>query len=213
MNKNTQTVLFDFDGVLVDTFDMCFAINNHFHPGITEQDYKGWFHGNIYETVEEEGINGGEDLHGDGSYNAFWKRYVPMLMQQSLLPTMERIIPDLAKAYRLAVVTSSIESPLHDFFEEKNVRQYFLDIFDMQLHRSKVVKLKMAMEQYTVAPDDCIFVTDTLGDIREATKAGMQSIGVTWGFHDRPTLAMGDPHAIIDNPDALVPAIDNFFST
>ena len=129
-----------------------------------------------------------------------------------MLPTMERIGSELALRYRLAIITSSVESPVTEYFEDKKIRHCFDAIFDMNVHRSKVVKFGMARERYGASVEDCIFITDTLGDIREANNAGVQTIAVTWGFHDRATLQRGSPYAIIDTPAELIPTIHRYFS-
>ncbi|MBU1557929.1 hypothetical protein KKC45_03125 [Patescibacteria group bacterium] len=56
-----------------------------------------------------------------------------------------------------------------------------------------------------------MFITDTLGDIREASEMDIKSIGVTWGFHNRETLKRGNPFNIAEKPEDLSSAIDNYF--
>ena len=48
-----------------------------------------------------------------------------------------------------------------------------------------------------------------MGDIIEAEKCGVRSIGVTWGLHGRETLEKGNPVTIIDDPRDLENAINN----
>ena len=55
-------------------------------------------------------------------------------------------------------------------------------------------------------------MTDTLGDIREGNIAGVQTIGVTWGVHDRETLEKGSPLAIVDTVFELRDTIERFFN-
>lgn len=61
----------------------------------------------------------------------------------------------------------------------------------------------MALTQFGVSENESLFITDTLGDMREAANAGLKSIGVSWGFQRRETLLKGDPHAIVDTPEEL----------
>jgi phosphoglycolate phosphatase-like HAD superfamily hydrolase len=53
-----------------------------------------------------------------------------------------------------------------------------------------------------------VFVTDTLGDVMEAHQAGVKSIGVLWGLHDRTTLERGKPEVIIDDPSQLEETVE-----
>lgn len=44
-----KVVLFDFDGVLVDTFAASFGIYQAFNPGLDAERYRSFFDGNIYD--------------------------------------------------------------------------------------------------------------------------------------------------------------------
>ena len=48
------------------------------------------------------------------------------------------------------------------------------------------------------------FITDTLGDIKEANKVGIESIGITWGYQDKAKLQKGNPKKIVDTPTELL---------
>jgi phosphoglycolate phosphatase len=74
-----------------------------------------------------------------------------------------------------------------------------------------VEKIKMVFNKYGVSANNCLFVTDTLGDLLEAEKTGVEGIGVTWGFHGAETLKRGNPVALVDTPDELVAEIDRYF--
>ena len=88
----------------------------------------------------------------------------------------------------------------------------FLKVLGSDIHTSKVEKMKFLLGEYQLSAQDCIFITDTLGDIREAAHVSIQTIGVTWGFHDRQTLLSGDPYRIVDEPSEIPKMISDYFS-
>lgn len=47
--KGSKLVIFDFDGVLVNTFPFAYAINKE-QFGITEDEYRKKFEGNFYKA-------------------------------------------------------------------------------------------------------------------------------------------------------------------
>ncbi len=48
-----------------------------------------------------------------------------------------------------------------------------------------------------------------IGDgIELANKVSLKSIGVTWGLHNREILNLGNPAAIISDPNELIPTIE-----
>ena len=71
----------------------------------------------------------------------------------------------------------------------------------------------MVLEKYGIQPNDCVFITDTLGDMREAKAAGVGAIGVSWGFHSRETLSKDEPLRIVESPQDMPRAISDYFSS
>lgn len=70
----------------------------------------------------------------------------------------------------------------------------------------------MIFDDFNIAAPDCIFITDTLGDIKEARVAGVDSIAVSWGYHSLATLELGNPLAVADKPSELPNLVRTFLS-
>jgi phosphoglycolate phosphatase len=81
-------------------------------------------------------------------------------------------------------------------------------VLGYDFHTSKVVKINYLLDKYKISPENSVFITDTLGDVREANECNVKSIGVTWGLHKEDTLKMGNPEKIIENPIDLFDAIE-----
>lgn len=107
------------------------------------------------------------------------------------------------------IVSSTINSPIRDYLEKHILSQHFDKIYGADAHTNKVVKINKVFADFKVVADDCLFITDTLGDMREAAKARVKSIGVTWGFHNLETLQKGNPTAIAATPRELVSLVNN----
>jgi phosphoglycolate phosphatase len=48
------------------------------------------------------------------------------------------------------------------------------------------------------------YVGDTVGDIKEARLAGVKTVAVTWGWHNKERLEMASPDYVIETPDDLL---------
>lgn len=59
-----------------------------------------------------------------------------------------------------------------------------------------------------VDKSDLLYVGDTNVDMRTAINAGVDAVGVSWGFRPREELAAHSPFALIDHPDQLLPLLD-----
>src|SRR3989344_1584467 len=101
-----KCILFDFDGVIVDSFPTAFTAQKIICPNITKEHYRQFFEGNIYEQVNSGDIHSELCRHED-----FWEHYIPRLKQDGrLVSGMDEAIRTLAQAHTLVVVSSCLAS-------------------------------------------------------------------------------------------------------
>jgi phosphoglycolate phosphatase len=81
---------------------------------------------------------------------------------------------------------------------------YFREIFGADFRFSKKEKIVYALEKYGIPGEQALYVGDTAGDIVEARAAGVRSVAVTWGWHNRERLAAAHPDFLIDTPEGLL---------
>ena len=200
-----KVLLIDFDGVIVDTFAVCVETNNQVWPNVSVDEYRKQFEGNIYKS-----LNVGHEEVVDEK-DSFFKLYIPKMLKADLVQGMQKVIDQLKEKYLLVIVSSSVNSPIEEYLTKHGMMPYFDKVFGVNVHKSKVAKIKMVFKEYEVGPQDCLFIPDTLGDMREAREAGVDALGVTWGWHPRETLEKGSPFAIVDTPQEIVSAVDRYF--
>src|ERR1700690_4067272 len=121
---------------------------------------------------------------------------------------MGEVVKTLSETYALSIISSTYTSLINELLEHYGLTLYFKDVLGGDVHQSKVEKIRMIFEKYQITSGDCIFVTDTLGDMREAKKHGVGAIGVSWGWHTHATLEKGIPFRIVDAPAELPDAVD-----
>jgi len=202
-------ILFDFDGVVADSFHAAFEVQKMICPHLSDENYRKRFEGNINDWAEPENVHTEACRHDID----FFTEYIPRMKNEvEIISGMKEVITLLEGKYTLVVISSSITSPIQDFLVDHDLASHFDWIMGNDVHKSKVEKIKMVFAKYGVGSSDCVFVTDTLGDMREATKMDVGSIGVTWGFHDPETLDRGNPFRLIETPAALPGAISDYFA-
>ena len=59
-------------------------------------------------------------------------------------------------------------------------------------------------EQFSLQPEDCLYVGDTNTDMMTGRNGGFLCVGVTWGFRDRSELEQTGADLIIDKPKELL---------
>lgn len=67
----------------------------------------------------------------------------------------------------------------------------------------------MIAEQLNVKPEECLYIGDTNTDMQTGNSAGMNTVGVTWGFRERKELEENHAKYIIDLPQELVALSEN----
>lgn len=196
-----KAIIFDFDGVLVDTFDVSMSILAEQNRPTTREIFKDHHNGNVFEkpaitfTPEE-----GDDYFG---------KYQEKANKNLIFPLKDQL-KELAQKYKLFIVSSQTERGIHKYLELDDYKDYFENIYGYETEKSKKKKFRMIFEQYDLSVDECIFVTDTLGDLLESAEVGVKTIAVTWGYHGERRLKLGKPNLIIHDFHQLTEAIDSF---
>lgn len=205
----TNFILFDFDGVIADSFASAFEVQKMLCPHLTEDGYRRRFEMNINDW-EEANENHTEACRHDIDFNA---EYIPRMRNEvGVVPGMSEVVARLAGEYTLIIISSTITSPIQEFTAKHGLAKYFAEIMGNDVRTSKVEKIKIVFSKYGPGPKECVFITDTLGDMREAREAGVGSIGVSWGFQKPEVLFHGDSFRIIQKPEELPLAISDYFS-
>lgn len=202
-------ILFDFDGVIADSFRPAFEIQKMICPHLTEDIYRKRFEGNINDWEEPINVHTEECRHDID----FFAEYIPRMKNEvQIVPGMKEVIIELEKTYTLIVISSTITSPIQEFLEGYDLANNFAQIMGNDVHKSKVEKMKMVFEKYGVEAKNCVFITDTLGDMHEAGKMEVGAIGITWGFHTPETLQRGKPFSLVEKPNDLLTTVADYFN-
>ncbi|OGI57116.1 hypothetical protein A3B85_03230 [Candidatus Nomurabacteria bacterium RIFCSPHIGHO2_02_FULL_37_13] len=195
-----KLILFDFDGVLIDTFIISLKISREVNKKMSLNLFRSIFNGNIYDSLKN---NTKVKQHPE-----FFKLYEKQSRKLEIPKKLKDLICKLSKNYTLAIISATPSTLIATILKQANVFKYFSDILGGDIHTSKVVKNKMLLEKYKIEPKDAVFITDTTGDILEARECGIESIAVTWGFHEKETLQKEKPFKIVSTPEDLEKAIE-----
>lgn len=196
-----KVILFDFDGVIADTFSFCYRIINS-RDSITEEEYRARFEGNINNAPKKTSSN------PTGPFD-FFGQYTPELMRCQPNKEVADIIKELAHDHVLIIISSTISQPIADFLQRHGLKDSFKEILGNDVEKSKVKKIQDVLQRYSIKPEETIMVTDTLGDIKEAGECEVRCIAVTWGYHPAKTLQKGNPYKLVSNPKDLAKAISS----
>ncbi len=194
-----KAIIFDFDGVITDTFDLCVQITREHIRPVTKKLFRDSHDGNVYEN--------GVIVFSEKETKKFWRCYRERISHDHLFPVKSQI-KNLSEKSKLFIVSSTLGRIIEEYLSRTGMAECFENVLGSDTHESKVEKFKMIFKKHKLAPEDCVFVTDTLGDLREANRVGIPSVAVTWGFHGKTRLKKGRPDVMIHDFEDLTEAVE-----
>lgn len=197
--------LFDFDGVLVDSLDLyadavARCLERIGTPIVrSKEDYLALFDGNFYESMRARGV----DL---AAFAEAAKEILPGIDYGAMkpYPGLVPVLEALHRDHLLAVLSSNGSRVIGVMLNRFGFAPYFREILGSDFLFSKKEKIAFALQKYGMAPQQTFYVGDTAGDIVEARDAGVKSVAVTWGWHERERLVAVRPDFIVDTPEGLL---------
>jgi phosphoglycolate phosphatase len=205
-----KIIVFDMDGVLFDSVAVTEQFLYDRYQGMTKEMQMEILCGNFHEELKkitipkkeltEEAAEARRALHTEN------KSKVPMY------EGAKELLEELHKeGYILALNTSAYAKNCLPLLERAGITALFDFLGTAEISKSKVDKFKVIEEKYGFDNQHVLFVTDTLGDIREADIAAVPTVAVTWGAHDRSYFTREEHKnvvGIVDSFDELKKNID-----
>ena len=194
-----KNLIFDFDGVIADTHDINWFLSHEHDETATYEDFLAHHDGNVYAEPRIKFKPESSHLF----FDEYRKRVTTSHLEKSIEP-----LKRLKEKYSLYIISSTSEPVIKEILEKSQILDIFVRILGQETHESKVEKFKMLMEDDVVTSENTVFVTDTLGDIKEAHKVGIKTIAETFGFHNRERLETGEPFKIVDSWEEIERTVD-----
>jgi phosphoglycolate phosphatase len=200
-----KLLLFDFDGVLVDSLDVyertvTDCLQQIGHP-LTRgrEEFLELFDGNFYESLVAKGV----DL---GKFMAVSVDILSKVNYAEMKPfdAMRPVLHELKKSHPMIVISSNDTPTIREALRLYNFNGIFQEILGSDFMLSKKDKILYAAKKYNTTLHDIYYIGDTTGDIKEGRQAGIKTVGVTWGWHNKEKMAASNPDYLFDDPQELL---------
>lgn len=200
-------ILFDFDGVLADTFaDML-----RFAQQVCDE--LGVSHAVVQTDLSELEVMsfatfGRACEVPEERVDEFVRRCTQKFAQKPAPPALfnglGEVLRKLAQSHVLAVVTGNTGSNVRAFLKEHALAGCFRAVYGVDLPGSKAQKILMAKSQFAAEAGTVFMVGDSISDVQAARQAGVKSIVVAWGHQSLTRLLGALPDAVARHPDELI---------
>lgn len=213
-----KAVVFDLDGTLLNTLeDLADGVNavltKRGYPCRTTEEIRTFVGNGIGELVRLALPVGTEEATFTECLREFKTHYAAHMEDKTapyagILPLLDRLRAD---GYMLGVVSNKFDEGVKQL-----CARYFADRIDMPVGESEQVRRKpypdsvyRVMEALEVTAEECVYVGDSDVDMQTAENAGLESIGVTWGFRSAEVLRKAGASCLADTPEELYLRIAN----
>lgn len=119
---------------------------------------------------------------------------------EPLFDGMRSVIDSLSEAgYLLGVATGKARRGLDAVLQLHGLEKHFVTLktADDGPGKPNPHMLELAMKEAGVTPDQTVMIGDTSYDMEMAQNAGVQALGVAWGYHDPQYLSLSGASRIV----------------
>lgn len=208
MRDPWPVVLFDLDGTVANTIPLILdsyahATHHVLGEAASSEESRSWIGRTLVDIFGERNPAHAERLIE--AYLAFNTEHFERLVEPYL--GMDALLAELADAgLQLGVVTSKRRASAERTLDAVGLAEalpLLTTMEDTSRHKPAPEPLWHALEQLGRRPADCVYVGDSVFDLRCAGAAGASAIGVTWGAGTRAELDAEASVAVVESLDAL----------
>ena len=216
-DRKVNTVLFDFDGTLVNTNDVIIASWQH-----TYMHYRG-----REESPEKITACFGEPLlltmarefpevdpeESAEVYRRYQQQYAEELVK--IFPGIKELLESLKKSgFRMGIVTSRTRESLDRYLNMFAIGSYFeamVTCEDTDIHKPNPEPILLCLKKMDITAEEAVMVGDSPFDIKCANNAGVKSVLVDWRITESGHTLIDDAKEvyIIEEPAELINILES----
>lgn len=204
--------IFDLDGTLLDTLSdlhasVNFALRSFGFPERTIDEVRAFIGNGVVKLMERSTPDGTDEKTQTECLDAFRKHYLEHMSDttapfESVSELLERL---KEKGIKIAVVSNKLHKAVEELCES-----YFPGLIDKAVgvsveeeRKPSPINVIKTAEYFETELEDCIYIGDSEVDVQTAHNAGLQCIGVTWGFRSKESLLMNNCDFIAETADEV----------
>ncbi len=210
-SKVIKAVIFDVDGVLVDSKKANVALFQTLlkragYPPATEEEILSHFHLPLWQSLEKLTKSNDQD-----EIKRIWEMARdPTTRNPELFDfpeQLEDVLEQLHKKYKLAIVTSRIKAGMDDIFSTKEIKHLFdvVVVFeDYKNPKPHPEPLLLAVKRLGISVEEAIYIGDSKTDVEAAMAAGMKVIYIAAEPHPDASKNIAEFNELLEAIDGLI---------
>jgi phosphoglycolate phosphatase len=197
-----KTLIFDFDGTIADSFETLLG---------------------IFEEITGRKLSGQEitDLRAKPlkyvlKYLQIRRWQIPRFVLKArrslnskmagikIFSGMDKTLEQLGSGgHQMFILSTNDERNIVQFLRTNRLDGYVSKVYGNIGLRSKSSALNKIIKREKLDRQNCVYIGDEIRDIEAAKKAGITSVGVTWGFNSPDAIKNARPEILAQKPSDL----------
>ncbi|MFC1801280.1 HAD family hydrolase [Nanoarchaeota archaeon] len=209
-----KTIIFDFDGVIVDSVQVGFEANQKFCQKMGKKiftdinDFKSKLSNHWPGVFLDHGIS--LETIRDTQVNTFQDYTLEHQERIKLLENMESIIKELSQKYKLAIVSFNYQPLIESILKRHNLLDHFSYIVDGHKFKSKSEGIKDCLNKFNIQNHEAIFIGDMVNDIFHGRDSNVKTIILhSHSWNHKEDIIKNNPDILIDNTNQILEVLKN----
>lgn len=211
-----KAIIFDLDGTLLNTLDdlagsVNFALENCGYPKRSVDEVRRFIGNGVIRLMQRATPDGLTDEEQEKCFRVFRSHYLEH-MKDNTAP-FGGISDLLDKLKEQGIPTAVVSNKLHsgvvglcdEFFGGKLSCAFGVE--NESERKPSPANVFKALAKLNVKAEEALYVGDSEVDVQTADNAGLDCLGVTWGYRDREELLEAGAEFIADNPMEILNVI------
>ena len=178
-----KAILFDLDGVIIDSFEAWFHVFNHVRRDFKLKEVnRDEFRKHTWGTSAEHDAKYFKNASVEEIENSYKRLMLKYIHKTKLIPDVKKVLKTIkSKKIKIGLVTNSFNNITSKALKHHKIRNYFNsivtadDVEKLKPYPDPVIKL---CEKLNVMPDETILIGDTKNDYKAGKGAGCFVVGL-----------------------------------
>lgn len=214
MEEKIKGIIFDYDGVIGDTFHVVLKTHNKLVERLgqgkkmTEQEFRNANFTDWKRFYKEQGIT---EENMENLTPLFLEEFMKMINDTALFDGIGDVIKHLSSDFQLSIVSNGDRVRIKHQLEKNQLFQYFKTIVGLETKKLKPdpYQLNLCMDALGIQPEETCFVGDTVDDILAGKNARVAKIiAATYGYQPAEMLRGAD--AFAGKPEDILKIINEW---
>ncbi len=213
----TPAILFDLDGTLLDSIELIlnsarYSFEKLGREWISDDEWRAGIGIPLFTMFGRYARTPAEQT----AFIAGFREY-QFANHDRLIHCYDQVVDTVRllhdRGHELAIVTSKSEALAMRGLVHGSLARYMDTIVgcDSSIrHKPDPEPVQIALRRLARAPQDAVFIGDSVHDIHAGNAAGVRTVAALWGAFERADLEPGAPTAYADTIADIVPLIDRW---